>query len=538
MANEHSTTKNRRWLDRFLSGVEWLGNLLPHPVVLFALFAAGTVVLSGIAGGFGWAVADPRPEGFAGRAPDGMIRAISLINEDGLRRIIENLVKNFVEFAPLGTVLVALLGVSISEHSGLLTALIRSLVLGAPKHGVTLAIVFAGVLSNAASEVGYVVIVPLGAAIFYSLGRHPLAGLAAAFAGVSGGYSANLVLGTVDPLLAGITQEAARMIDPTYEVHPAVNWYFMAGSTFVVTLMGTLVTSMIVEPRLPAYDRSQAEAGLDVSASFEPLSALEKRGLVWAGVSVLAMTALLVYLAGWSPPGEGTWPFYGSLRDPKTGDVLRSPLLRGVVALIFVFFLVPGLVYGRVVGTMKNSLDVVNGMTKTMSGLGMYIVLVFFAAQFVKYFEWSNLGAILAVLGANGIRALNLDNPLIFAPFILVCCLTNLLMGSASAKWAVTAPIFVPMLMLVGFSPEIIQCAFRIGDSATNVITPMMTYFGIIYAFACRYQPAMGMGTLISLMLPYSVVFTIGWTLFFYLWVFVLGIPVGPAAPVYITIGQ
>lgn len=537
MSNSAATKSRRSLFDRFLAMVERLGNMLPHPVALFAFFAVGTVLLSGIAGYFEWSVTDPRPAGVPGRSESGLISAVSLFNEDGLRRIMENLVRNFVEFAPLGTVLVALLGVSIAEHSGLLAAGIRSVVLGASRNVVTMALVFAGVMSNAASEVGYVVIVPMGAAIYYSLGRHPLAGLAAAFAGVSGGYSANLILGTVDPLLAGITQEAARMIHPAYEVHPAVNWYFMMGSTFLVTALGTLVSSYIVEPRLPAYDRSRAEPGVDQAATFTRLTALEKKGLLWAFLALGGMTAVLVYLAGWTVPTAADLPFYGSLRDPKTGDLLKSPLLRGVVALIFVFFLVPGCVYGRIVGTIRSSMDVIHGMSKTMGTLGQYIVLVFFAAQFVKFFEWTNLGAILAVTGANGIRAMNLDNPLVFLPFIVVCSLINLLMGSASAKWAILAPIFVPMLMLVGFSPEIIQCAFRIGDSVTNIITPMMSYFGIVFAFACRYDQKFGMGTLISLMLPYSVVFLIGWTAFFYVWVFLLGIPVGPGAPVYLPVG-
>ena len=526
-------TKKKGFFERFLAVVERMGNLLPHPVTLFFLFALGTVVLSGIGGWFEWSVEDPRPEGAPGRSPDGLIKAVSLMNEDGLRRILENLVDNFVNFKPLGTVLVALLGVSIAEHSGLLTAAIRLVVIGAPKHLVTLALVFAGVLSNTASEIGYVVIVPLGAVIFYSIGRHPLAGLAAAFAGVSGGYSANLLLGTIDPLLAGITEEAARMIDPEYEVHAAVNWYFMIGSTFIVALMGTLTTSLIVEPRLPEYDKSQAEEGVEESASFEPLTRLEIHGLIWAAITVAIMTLLLFYLTGWRAPTENSLPFYGALRNPETGELAKSALLNGVVALIFAFFLIPGIVYGVVTGTVRSSDDVVNGMTKTMATLAMYIVLVFFAAQFVEYFKWTNLGTILAVVGANAIKSLNMDNAFVFIPFIAVCFLSNLLMGSASAKWAVTAPIFVPMLMLVGFSPEVIQCAYRIGDSASNVVTPMMSYFGIIYAYACRYDKSLGIGTLISLMLPYSMVFVLGWTVFFYLWIFVFGIPVGPGAPLY-----
>lgn len=607
------------FFNRFLAIVERLGNGLPHPVTMFALFALATILLSGLGGWFDWQVADPRPVGAPGRAADGMIRITSLMSGDGFRRIIENLVKNFVEFAPLGTVLVALLGVGIAEHSGLFSAAIRAVILGAPKTLVTAVLVFAGIMSNAASEVGYVVLVPLGAAIFYSLGRHPLAGLAAAFAGVSGGYSANLLIGTVDPLLAGITQEAARIFDPRYEVHPAVNWYFMAASVPLVTLLGTWVTAKIVEPRLGKFDPQSASSELDSSIVMQPLEPLERKGLFWAALSASLLSLGLVYLAGpifgtstelfkdpaqkgkgpnwqqvcgWNEaelnqqlqltevereknraageqllaeakvagqdlktvklpafptttyaiPAKSGWqgewnarllglPGYGVLRDPATGDLLRSPLLKGVVAIIFVFFLIPGYVYGYVVGKLRSDKDLINAMSKTMSTMGLYIVLTFFAAQFVKFFEWSNLGTMLAVVGAEGIRAIGLDNPLVFIPFILLCAVINLLMGSASAKWAVTAPIFVPMLMLVGYSPELIQNAYRIGDSVTNVITPMMSYFGMIYAFAAKYQKDLGMGTLISLMLPFSLVFLIGWTAFFYLWVFLLDFPIGPGAP-------
>ena len=606
----------RGWLARFLDVVEWLGNLLPHPVTLFALFALGVVLLSGVAGYFEWSVDDPRPVGAAGREADGVIRAVSLMNGDGFRRICQNLVSNFVGFIPLGTVLVALLGVGVAERSGLLSAVIRLIVLGAPKTLVTAALVFAGVVSNTASEMGYVVIVPLGAAIFYSLGRHPFAGLAAAFAGVSGGYSANLLIGTIDPLLAGITQEAAHMLDPTYEVHPAVNWYFMIVSTFLITIVGTLVTRFIVEPKLGKFDDSRMEEGLSEEQTLEPLAPGERRALKWAAVAALGMTMLFIYFAGphandevelrtdvvtapafdgdqrtplarviaWSsedfnrevaetdeavrerqraiaearragleepkpiavttlfvPAKEGlgatlngvmlSIPGYGVLRNPETNDALRSPFLRSVVAMIFMFFIVPGFIYGRLTGAMKNDRDVIDAMAAAMSSMGLYIVLVFFAAQFVSYFAWTNFGGIIAVLGSDAIKAMNLDNPLVFIPFILMCCFVNLMLGSASAQWAVTAPIFVPMLMQVGYSPEVIQAAYRIGDSTTNIITPMMSYFGIIFAFACRYDRKLGIGTLIATMLPYSIAFLIGWIALFYLYVFGLGLPVGPGAP-------
>ena len=511
---------------RFLAFVEWLGNLLPHPVTLFALFALTVIIVSGIAGWVDLAVEDPRPEGSRGRADDGMIRAVSLMTGDGLRYIVTNLVTNFTGFVPLGTVLVALLGVGVAEYSGLLSALIRGIVLKAPKGLVTFAVVFAGVLSNTASEMGYVVLVPLAGVIFLALGRHPLAGMAAAFAGVSGGYSANLLIGTVDPLLAGITEEAAQLIDPAYTVHAAVNWYFMMASTFLITGVGTWVTAKIVEPRLGKYDDTNAEDDVHDDRALEPLSAKEVKGLKWAGISAVAFFAVLALLVA---------PESGVLRNPDTGEVLNSPFLRGIVAFIFVAFLIPGAVYGWVTGTVRSDRDVVDGMAKSMSTLGLYIVLVFFAAQFVAFFGQTNLGAILAVTGSEFLIEVGLTGPLVFIPFILMCCFVNLMLGSASAQWAVTAPIFVPMLMLIGYSPEVIQAAYRIGDSTTNIITPMMSYFGLILAFAAKYDKKMGIGTVIATMLPYSILFLVGWIVLFYVWVFGLGLPVGPEAPTFYT---
>ena len=524
--------QSRRPFDRFLAFVEWLGNLLPHPVSLFALFALSVVVVSAIAASMGLQVEDPRPKS-AGE----LLTVSSLLTGEGIRWIGQNLVTNFTNFVPLGTVLVALLGVGVAEKSGLLTTAVRALVLGAPKNQVTFIVVFAGVLSNTASEMGYVVLIPLAMAIFHSLGRHPLAGMAAAFAGVSGGYSANLLIGTVDPLLAGITEEAARLIDPAYEVHPAVNWYFMIASTFLVTAVGWFVTAKIVEPRLGTYDDSEASEDLGETADIGEVTAQERKGLLYAAISAALVAFGIIVIAGPSIPGAGlfSWlPGWGVFRNPDltaTGPEAFRPLLRSVVPLIVVFFVIPGFVYGRVVGTMRNDRDVIDAMADAMRSMGLYIVLVFFAAQFVSFFNYSGLGQILAVLGAETLVALNLDNPAVFFPFILMCCFVNLMLGSASAQWAVTAPIFVPMLMTVGYSPEVIQAAYRIGDSSTNVITPMMSYFGLILAVATRYKKDLGIGTMVATMLPYSITFLIGWIALFYLWVFILGLPVGPGAP-------
>jgi aminobenzoyl-glutamate transport protein len=478
-----------------------LGNLLPHPVSLFALLAFAMVLISGLFGWLGVAVEDPRP----GVAAGTMIEAVSLVNAEGVRRILGNLVSNYVNFAPLGVVLVAMLGVGVAEKSGMLSAMVRGIVMNAPKHLVTVAVVFAGVISNTASEMGYVVLVPLAGAIFLALGRHPLAGMAAAFAGVSGGYSANLFLGTIDPLLAGITQEAARLLDPDYEVYATANWFFMIASTFMITAVGSLVTIFIVEPKLGVYDDSRADPAILDGRQMQPLSSTEKKGLVSAGVALVAILGLIAFMVV---------PETGVLRDPaKAGQGFLSsstPFFRSIVAWIFIFFLVTGFAYGRT-------------------------TLIFFAAQFVAFFGWTNLGLITAITGADLLKSIGLTGPIVFLFFIMLCGLVNLSLGSASAQWAVTAPIFVPMLMLLGYSPEVIQGAYRIGDSSTNIITPMMSYFGLILAWASRYDRKLGLGTLIATMLPYSIFYFVCWTILFFVWVFGLGLPVGLGSPTYWT---
>jgi len=519
-----SKAKQRNGFTRFLDAVEWLGNLLPHPVTLFALLAFGIVLLSGFFGAIGLAVEDPRPVGARGVADDGMIRAVSLLNGDGVRRIFTNLTTNFTSFAPLGVVLVAMLGVGVAERSGLLSAAVRAMVLSAPRHVVTVAVVFAGIVSNTASEVGYVVLIPLAAAIFYALGRHPLAGMAAAFAGVSGGYSANLLIGTIDPLLAGITQEAARLIDPDYIVVATANWYFMVASTFLITIVGSLVTIFIVEPKLGDYDATRADPTILDKRMMERLTGKEKKGLTWAGFAVLGVLAFMALTL---------LPEWGVLRNPDTGDRINSPFFRGFVVWILIFFVVTGYAYGRAMGTMKTDRDIIDAMAAALASLGLYIVLVFFAAQFVAFFGWTNLGAISAVTGAEFLKNTGLTGPSVFFFFILMCAVINLSLGSASAQWAVTAPIFVPMLMLIGYAPEAIQAAYRIGDSSTNIITPMMSYFGLILAWATRYDKTLGVGTLIAMMLPYTIFFLFTWSLFFVLWAFGLGLPVGPGSPTY-----
>jgi len=495
-----------RAIERGLMVVERVGNMLPHPGTLFALFAIAVVILSGVFSTFGISAQHP--------STGETIEAVNLMTLEGLHRILREMVTNYTSFAPLGTVLVAMLGIGLAESTGLIGTGLRLLVLSAPPRFLTFTVVFAGVLSNAASEIGYVLLVPLGAVIFLAAGRHPIAGLAAAFAGVSGGYSANLVIGTVDPLLAGLSEEAARILDPEYSVTSVANYYFMFVSTFFVGIAGTWTTEKIVEPRLGKW-----KGDVEVE-KLEHLSRDEKRGLVYALLASVLFVAFLVW--GW---------LYGDFiqYDDKGNLAANSPLLKGVVALVFVGATIVSIAYGIGAKTLKSESEVIEGMGKSLATLGSYMVLTFFAAQFVSYFKWTNLGLISAIKGADALMPFK-DSPiLLMIGFILVTTLMNLVMGSASAKWSIMAPIFIPLFMLLGYSPEFTQVAYRIGDSTSNIISPMMSYFALIVAFVAKYEPKAGIGTVVATMLPYTIVFTIVWSIILAFWV-ILGIPLGPGA--------
>ncbi len=507
------------WTARFLTIIEKVGNALPHPGTLFAGMALLVVLLSWVAAQADIMVIHP------GTGDE--IRPVNLLSIAGLHRILSQMVTNFTSFAPLGTVLVALLGIGVAEGSGLIGSALRLLVISAPRRLLTFVIVFAGVLSNTASEIGYVLLVPLAASIFLAAGRHPIAGLAAAFAGVSGGYSANVLLGTIDPLLAGLSEEAARIVSDGYTVSPAANYYFMAVSAFVIAAAGTWVTERIVVPRLGEY------TGDEKPEELRDMTAEERRGLRWALAAVLVLGFLLV----WSALPSGSVPGAGWLRDPATGGLLRSPFMSGIVAMIFVVGAASGIAYGLGAGTYKSDAQVMKGMGKAMETLGLYMVIVFFASQFVAYFNWTNLGLIIAVEGSEILRASGLGPIPLLVAFVLLSGFINLFMGSASAKWAIMAPVFIPMLMLLGYSPELTQVAYRIGDSTTNIISPMMSYFALIVAFLARWDPKAGIGTVIATMLPYTVVFLVVWIALLVVWVF-FGIPVGPGSPLFIPVAQ
>lgn len=517
-AEDAANTQNQSFVYRFLSFIERAGNILPHPATLFVILAAIVLIVSAITAYFGVSVTHPG----TGKP----VNAVSLLNVEGLNRILTSLVTNFTGFAPLGVVLVALLGISVAEASGFISAILRLVVIKAPQKLLTLVVVGAGVVSHIASDVGYVVVIPLGAVIFLAVGRHPLAGLAAAFAGVSGGFSANLLLGPTDALLAGLTQEAARILDPKYSVNPAANYYFMATSAILVTLVGTWVTEKFVVPRLGKYTPKD-----DVDVKVEEMTSLnssEKRGLLYAGIA-LAIFAGLILL--------GLIPENGYLRDPKTGSVLSSPFLSGIVAVIFAGGVIAGLAYGFGAKTIKNDNDVMTAMEGAMKTLASYLVLAFFAAQFVAFFNWTNLGIITAVNGAEILKSLQVGGVVLIISFVILTVLLDLVVGSASAKWAVMGPVFVPMLMLLGYSPEMTQAAYRIGDSVANIITPLMSYFPLIVAFAQKYDKSAGIGTVMAMMMPYSFVFFAAWTGLLIIW-YLFGLPLGPGVSIYYTPAQ
>ena len=499
-------------LARTLDTIEVVGNRLPHPATLFLMMAVLVALLSWWASAVGLQATHP--------ATGEVIAVRNLLSADGIRWIYTNVESNFVNFPPLGLVLVIMIGIGVAEGSGLFTVLVRQLVLGAPPKLITAAIITAGIFSHLASEVGYVILIPLGAMIFHALGRHPMAGFAAAFAGVSAGFGSNFLIGSVDPILAGLSTSAAQIINPEMNINPMVNYYFMVASAIMVIIVGTWITEKIVEPRLGKY------TGNEKALEIEQITRLEKKGLRWAGYGTLIFIAIMAWTI---------IPQNGLFRDPVTGGILQSPFFSGIIVGLLLLFFVPGMIYGIIVKTIKNDKDVVKHMTNSMKGMGGYIVLVFFAAQFIYWFNYSNLGLVVAIDGAEFLSNIGFTGIPLILTFLVLCAFLNMFMGSASAKWAIMAPVFVPMFMILGYHPGFTQAAFRIGDSVTNVITPMMSYFALIVTYAQNYDEKNGIGTIISLMIPYTVLFLLAWAVMITIWM-LLGIPVGIDGPIHLPV--
>lgn len=504
------TSKARRGFGALLlDGIEWAGNKLPDPVTLFALAIALVIGLSAHYSSVGLSVTHP------GTGKE--VVAVSLLDVEQVRRLFNDMTKVFAEFPPLALVLMMMIGVGVAERSGLIGAALSGVVRATPKSLLTGAIVFAGVMSSLAADAGYVVLLPLAAAIYATSGRHPLAGLAAAFAGVAGGFSANLLVTPLDPLLAGLTQAAAQIIDPAREVKATANYFMMMALVPLFTLVGWWVTDRIVEPRLEGHTPWQMPGGVQPTEQSDLERRRERRGLFFAGFVAL----LLIGGFGWLSSGPGM-PFRGD-------DGSFEPLLKSIVAILFISFLLCGLAYGIAAATISSDKDAVKMMNAALGDMGGYIVLAFFAAIFIALFNWSNLGIIMSVNGAEYLKSLGFVGLPLLVSIVFVSASINVLIGSASAKWAILAPVFVPMLMQLGISPEWTQAAYRLGDSMTNPITPLMAYFPLILITAQRYVPQAGIGSLIALMLPYSIWFAITSTTMFALW-FMADLPLGPEA--------
>ena len=500
----------KNWVLKALDVVERVGNGLPHPTTMFIIFTLILIAVSYVAAKMGVKVSYETYDNATKSLVTKETAVVNLLSPNSIRFMYTSVINNFTSFIALGTVFTIIMGVGVADGSGFMAAVLKKIVAVTPRKAVTATVIFLGIMSNVASSTGYVMLVPLGAILFMSFGRHPIAGLAATFAGVSGGWSANLLIGTNDPVFAGMSTEAARMINPNYTVHPTGNLYFMVASTFLITFVGTLVTEKIIEPRLGEYIPEEKIAVDDISLD-------EKRGMKFALISLVVFFIIV---------GMLVVPENALLRNPTTGELLRSPFMSGIVFLMSMFFMIPGIFYGIGARTIKSDKDIINLMVKSINNLSGFMVLIFFAAQFVVFFNYSNLGIILSVKGANFLQETGFVGvPLIFA-FIVMTAIINIFIAVDSAKWAIMAPIFVPMFMRIGFSPELTQAAYRVGDSCTNVIAPLMPFFPLVVAFAQKYDKKSGMGTMISLMLPYSIAFLIGWIILLIIW-FVFNIPLG-----------
>jgi len=500
--------EKKGFVTKMLNIIERVGNKLPDPSILFFISLILVWVISAFLAPVEFADINPR----TGEA----IRINNLLTGEAMANFLANMVNTFTSFAPLGVVLVAMLGVGVADGSGYINTGLKMMLSWTPKFLLTPMVIFVGIISHSAIDAGYVLVIPLGGIIFYAAGRHPLAGIAAAFAGVSGGFSANPLPSALDPLLQGFTQPAAQIIDPDIQINVLCNYFFTACSSLLVVVLGWYITDKIIEPRL--YKTAPVDDDVENAPDMTNISPAQRKGF-WVATFISLVLFVLFSLT--------LLPESSPFRD-ASGNLtsFSAPIMQSIVPLIFVFFLLPGIIYGYFAKSYTKSKDIIDDMTKSMEGMSYYIVMAFFCALFINAFASSNLGALLAIKGASALKALNLPGPVTITGIIFLTGFVNLFVGSASAKWALLAPIFVPMLMQLGYSAELTQAAYRVGDSSTNIITPLMPYFPLVVVFCQRYFKNTGIGTLVSIMIPYSIGLLILWTLFLVLF-WIAGIPLG-----------
>ncbi|MDX6151889.1 AbgT family transporter [Marinococcus sp. PL1-022] len=493
---------------KFLDGVERAGNKLPHPFMLFVYLAAAVILISSVVGWAGVSFEDPQ---------NGETVAVQpLISEEGLEYILSSMLDNFTGFAPLGLVLVMMLGIGLAQKVGLMETFMTSVILKAPKKLVTYAVIGTGIIGNLASDAAFVIIPPLAAMVFYALGRHPLAGIAAGFAGVGAGFTANVIITGTDALLSGITTEAAQTVNENVTVTPVDNWYYMIASVPMLMIVGAWLTEKVIEPRLGTYDGSYSD-GTVLGNQIEEITPERFRGMRNAGI---AGAVYLVLIAIMVVPANG-------LLRGENGAIVDSPFISNIVPLILFFFIIVAIAYGVTTKVINSTSDVPEFMAQSMKDMAGYITLIFAAAQFIAYFEWTNLSSYMAVSGAEFLTAADFSGLPVVVGFILLAGVLNMFIFSGSAQWALMAPIFIPLFMYLDYNPAYIQLAYRLADSTTNVITPLNPYVPMILAFMKQYDHRAGFGTLFSIMLPYTLVFLTLWIIMFIVWN-LLGLPIGP----------
>jgi aminobenzoyl-glutamate transport protein len=512
-----AATAPKTTMQRFLDGVEKVGNMVPHPVVIFLILIGVVVVLSALLGAVGSGVTFQRinPETHVIETATTSIR--SLLTADGIRFMYASLIPNFMSFTAVGLMIGAMIGAGVAEASGLVGALIRKLVLVSPVWALTYILAFVGIISSVAADAGYLVLIPLAGVAYMSVGRHPLAGLALGFAAVAAAFTVNMLIKPLDAVLVEFTNDAARLVDANRTIGLASNIWFSIVSVVFLTVLIAIITDRMISPRLGAYRSDQSAVGT-ADAQEGKLSAAESRGLTFALWGLIALIAVFCAL---------TLPRGAPLRNPDTGELIgNSPFMNGLIALIMLAFLTTGWAYGIGAGTVRTLTDVIKAIEKAVSGLGGTIFLFFVLSQFVAYFTYTNMGTVMALSLSEVLSSANIGALPLLLGFIVVVALIDLLLTGAIAKWAIFAPVFVPLLMKLGVEPEAVLAAYRVGDSPMNAITPLNAYFALVVGFAQKYDKNAGVGTVVSLMLPYVVWIFLLWTALFAVWK-MLGLPWG-----------
>lgn len=516
MSNKDTAAK-KSFLDRVLDAIERAGNKLPDPITLFLGLSVIVAIISAICSAAGLSAVNP--------ADGSTVEIFNLLSVDGIKYLWSNVITNFSGFAPLGMVLVAVIGSSVAEKSGFLVALMQHFLGGAKGWVVTMVVIFLGINLNIAGDAGFIVLPPLAAILFMSIGRSPMLGLYVAFASVAAGFCANIALGLSDALAYGFTEAAARMIDPDYTGSMAINWYFLIVSCVVLTIAGTVLVEKILVHRFPMTKEQLAKYDFDDKAS--ELSPVQKKGLAMAGVGELILVAVILLL---SLPIFGPSAILADEAGTITGG--SAPFTKGIVFTVTLFLLVPGVVYGVVIGKYKNDKDVWADISQGFAEMGNYVFMCFFISIFTNFFSVSKLGTVLAISGAEGLKSIGFTGIPLMIGLIFLSCIVNLFIGSASAKWAILAPVYIPMMMLLGYDPAVTQVVYRIGDSITNPLSPLFTYMPVILGFARKYEKETGLGSVIANMIPFSLTFAVVWIIQVIVWVS-LGLPLGPGGGIY-----